>query len=115
MVEATLARANLDELHGRLGGCFARVGPRRQARKYITGLMGDLPRKNCWTISEHVGDATPDRMQRLLNHAVWDTTAAMGIIRRFVAEHLKPAAGELAVAALDETGQEKKGSATAGV
>jgi hypothetical protein len=47
-------------------------------------------------------------MQRLLNDAVWDTTAAMGVIRRFVAEHLKPAAGELAVAALDETGQEKR-------
>src|SRR4051812_2421187 len=96
MVEATLTQENLDELHGRLSGCFARVGPRRQARKYIVGLMSDLPRKNCWTISEHAGDATPDRMQRLLNDAVWDTTAAMGLIRRFVAEHLKPAAEELA-------------------
>ena len=66
MVEATLARENLDELHGRLSHCFARVEPRRQARKYITGLMSDLPRKNCWTMSEHAGDATPDRMQRLL-------------------------------------------------
>jgi hypothetical protein len=78
MVEATLAQENLDELHVRLSGCFARVGPRRQARKYIVGLMSDLPRKNCWTMSEHAGDATPDRMQRLLNDAVWDTTAAMG-------------------------------------
>src|SRR5690349_24031226 len=113
MVEATLAREKLDELHGRLSGCFARVEPRRQARKYITGLMSDLPRKNCWTISELAGDATPDRMQRLLNDAVWDTTAAMRVIGRFVAEHLAPPAGELAVAALDETGQQKKGSATA--
>ena len=115
MVEATLAQENLDELHVRLSGCFARVGPRRQARKYIVGLMSDLPRKNCWTMSEHAGDATPDRMQRLLNDAVWDTTAAMGVIGRFVAEHLAPPAGGLAVAALDETGQEKKGSSTAGV
>src|SRR5690349_20042588 len=115
MVEATLAQENLDQLHGRLSGCFARVGPRRQARKYIVGLMSDLPRKNCWTISELAGDATPDRMQRLLNDAVWDTTAAMGVIGRFVAEHLAPPAGGLAVAALDETGQQKKGVATAGV
>ena len=77
IVEATLAQENLGELHGRLSGCFARVGPRRQARKYITGLMSDLPRKNCWTISEHAGDPTPDRMQRLLNHTVWDTAADM--------------------------------------
>jgi SRSO17 transposase len=39
----------------------------------------------------------------------------MGVIRRFVAEHLAPSAGGLVVAALDETGQEKKGTATAGV
>lgn len=114
MVEATLAQENLDELHGRLSGCFARVEPLQQARKYIVGLMSDLPRKNCWTISEHAGDARPDRMQRLLNDAVWETTTAMGVIRRFVSEHLAPPVGGLAVAALDETGQEKKGSACAG-
>ena len=115
MVEATLTQENLGELHGRLSRCFARVEPLQQARKYVTGLMSDLPRKNCWTLAEHAGDRTPDRMQRLLNDAVWDTTTAMGVIRRFVAEHLAPPAGGLAVAALDETGQEKKGSATAGV
>jgi SRSO17 transposase len=115
MVEATLTQENLGELHGRLSRCFARVEPLQQARKYVTGLMSDLPRKNSWTLAEHAGDATPDRMQRLLNDAVWDTTAAMGVIRRFVAEHLAPPAGGLAVAALDETGQEKKGSSTAGV
>src|SRR5215208_5205605 len=99
MVEATLTQENLDQLHGRLSRCFARVEPLQQARKYVTGLMSDLPRKNSWTIAEHAGDRTP----------------AMRVIGRFVAEHLAPPAGGLAVAALDETGQEKKGSATAGV
>ena len=59
MVEATLAQENLGELHGRLSRCFARVEPLQQARKYVTGLMSDLPRKNCWTIAEHAGDAGP--------------------------------------------------------
>ena len=108
MVEATLAQENLGELHGRLSRCFARVEPLQQARKYVTGLMSALPRKNSWTLAEHAGDRTPDRMQRLLNDAVWDTTAAMGVVRGFVAEHLAPPAGGLAVAALDETGQQKK-------
>ena len=27
---------------GCLAGCFARVEPRRQARKYVTGLISDL-------------------------------------------------------------------------
>lgn len=106
MVEAELAGEYLVELHGRLGSCFSRVEPFRQAAKYITGLMSDLPRKNAWTIAEHAGDPTPDRMQRLLNHAVWDTYAVMAQMRRFVVEHLAPADQTgLAVAALDETGQ----------
>jgi hypothetical protein len=51
MVEATLTQENLGELHGRLSRCFARVEPLQQARKYIVGLMSDLPRKNCWTLA----------------------------------------------------------------
>ena len=60
-----------------LAGCFARVEPRRQARKYVTGLISDLPRKNCWTLAEQAGDATPDKMQRLLERAAWDASAVM--------------------------------------
>lgn len=112
IVEARLAGENLAELHGRLGSCFARVEPFAQARKYITALMSDLPRKNGWTIAEHAGDGCPDRMQRLLNHAVWDHDTAMAAVRTFVVEHL---ADELVVAALDESGQQKQGAATAGV
>ena len=58
---------------GCLAPCFARVEPRRQARKYVTGLMGDLPRKNCWALAERAGDATADKMQRLLERAAWGT------------------------------------------
>ena len=67
--EAALACGMLDELVGALAGCFARVEPRREARKYITGLVSDLPRKNCWALAEHAGDDTLDRMQRLLERA----------------------------------------------
>lgn len=41
--EAALACGNLDELMGCLAPCFARVEPRRQARKYVTGPAGRLP------------------------------------------------------------------------
>jgi hypothetical protein len=60
------------------------VEPRRQARKYVTGLIGDLPRKNCWVLAEQAGDATPDKMQRLLERAVWDAAEAMTALRGFV-------------------------------
>lgn len=112
IVEGRRAWANLAELHGRLGPLFARSEPREQAGKYIEALLGDVPRKNGWQIAEYVGDVTPDRTQRLLNDAVWDHDAAQGVIREFVVGQLGDQ--RLRVAALDESGQEKTGSATAG-
>jgi hypothetical protein len=47
----------LDELLGRVAGRFGRVEPRRRVRGFVLGLLADLPRKNCWTIAEHAGDA----------------------------------------------------------
>ena len=113
MVAGERAAAILTELHARLESCFARPEPYVQARKYMAALMSDLPRKNGWTVAEHAGDATPDRTQRLLNHAVWDNERAAGVVRGFVVEHLAPGA-ELMVGALDESGHQKQGSATAG-
>jgi SRSO17 transposase len=112
MVEGERAVANLTVLHGRLRSCFARVEPFKQAGKYLAGLMSDLPRKNGWTIAEHVGDRTPDRTQQLLNRAVWDHDRAQGVVRGFVVEALGDQS--LRVGALDESGQEKGGEHTAG-
>jgi SRSO17 transposase len=111
--EAALACGKLDELMAGLAGCFARVEPRREARKYVTGLISDLPLKNCWALAEHAGDATPAKMQRLLERAAWDAFAAMAAARGFAVAGL----GDLAEAVLviDESGQEKSGEHTAGV
>ncbi|TNC22278.1 IS701 family transposase [Amycolatopsis alkalitolerans] len=92
--------------------CFARREPFAQAGKYVAELMSDVPRKNGWSLAEHAGDAAPDRMQRLLNHAVWDHDATQRVVRGFVVEQLRDQ--PLVVAALDESGQEKSGEATAG-
>jgi SRSO17 transposase len=105
---------------GALRGCFARTGTWQQAGKYVSALVGELPRRNGWTIAQHAGDRSPDRMQRLLNRASWDSLAAMGEVRRFAAAGLAEAArrgrrGGLVIAAVDETGQEKAGQLTAGV
>jgi SRSO17 transposase len=60
-------------------------------------------------------------MQRLLSRAVWDAFAVMGVVRRFAVAGLDEAARKtgrrrgLAVGALDETGQVKQGTRTAGV
>jgi SRSO17 transposase len=87
----------------------------------MSALVSEMPRRNGWTIAEHAGDRTPDRTQRLLNRAAWDTFAAMSQVRRFAAADLDKAARRnrrrrgMVIGAIDETGQEKAGEATAGV
>jgi SRSO17 transposase len=101
-------KAGLDEVLGRVAGRFGRVEPRRHARAFVLGLLADLPRKNCWTVAEHAGDATPDGLQHLLAGAVWDHDD----VRGYLVEHL---AGPGAVLVVDETGDLKKGTNTVGV
>lgn len=43
-----------------------------------------MERKNGWQLAEAVGDATPDRMQRLLNTACWDPDAVRDDLRSYV-------------------------------
>jgi SRSO17 transposase len=105
-------QAGLDELLGRVAGRFARVEPRRHARALVLGLLSDLPRKNCWTIAEHAGDASPDGVQHLLARAVWDADAVRDDVRALLVEHL---GDPDAVLVVDETGDLKKGSHTVGV
>ena len=97
---------------GRIAGRFARVEPRRRARAFVLGLLSELRRKNCWTIAEQAGDATPDGMQHLLAGARWDADAVRDDVRGYVAEHL---GSPDAVLVVDETGDLKKGTASAGV
>jgi SRSO17 transposase len=105
-------QAGLAELLGRVAGRFGRVEPRRRARAFVCGLLADLPRKNCWTLAEHAGDATPDGMQHLLARAVWDHDGVRDDVRAYVIEHL---GDPQAVLVVDETGDLKKGTRTVGV
>jgi SRSO17 transposase len=120
-IGAGLAGRKHGELLGLLRSCFARAEPWLQAGKYVGALTSGLPKRNGWTVAEHVGDRTPDRTQRLLNRAAWDTFAAMSVVRRFAVAGLEEAArrsgrrGGLVIGALDETGQAKHGEVTAGV
>jgi SRSO17 transposase len=121
-IGARTAGRKRDELLGLLRPCFGRIETFMRVRKYLAAVMSDLPARNGWSIAKFAGDGTPDKTQRLLNHASWDAPAAMGVVRRFGADGLEAAArrhgrrkGRLKIIALDETGQEKKGEFTAGV
>ncbi|WP_112471230.1 IS701 family transposase [Streptomyces triticisoli] len=97
---------------GRIAGRFPRVEPRRRIRSLVLGLLADLPRKNCWTIAEWAGEATPDGMQHLLNRAKWDADAVRDDLRDYVVEYLHD---DQAILVVDETGDVKKGTHTVGV
>jgi SRSO17 transposase len=105
---------------GLLRPCFVRTQTWLVAGRYVSALASDLPSRNGWSVAEHAGDRSPGKAQRLLNRACWDEAGAMSLVRRYAAAGLDDAARRsrrrrMTVAALDETGQEKQGSATAGV
>ena len=120
-IGAALAHRKRVDLLDLLRPCFARTEPWLQAGKYVMAVMSQIPRRNGWTIAAQAGDRAPDKTQRLLSRAVWDTVAAMGVVRRFAVAGLDEAARTagrrrgLAVGAIDETGQVKAGIRTAGV
>ncbi|HEV2121811.1 MAG TPA: IS701 family transposase [Chloroflexota bacterium] len=102
----------LENLHGRIRGRFARSEQRNRSRAYLKGLLSPVERKNSWQLAEQIGEATPDGVQRLLNAADWDAEAVREDLRAYVVEHL---GDEKAVLVLDETGFLKKGTKSVGV
>jgi SRSO17 transposase len=96
----------------RIAPRFSRYEPLRHAGELMLGMVSGLDRKNCWTIAEHRGDATPDGLQHLLARAKWDADAVRDDLRDYVVEAL---GYPEAILVLDETGDVKKGAATVGV
>ena len=102
-----VAAAELDAVHGRIAGRFARAEPRARVREYLAGLVAGLERKNGWTLAERAGEVSPDGMQRLLRHADSDTREVRDDVRDYVMEYLGDPGGVLIA---DETGFIKKGT-----
>ena len=107
-----LVAAELDQVHERIAGRFARAEPRARVREYLSGLVAGLERKNGWTLAERAGEVSPDGMQRLLRRADWNIDGVRDDVRDYVIEHLGDGDGVLIA---DETGFVKKGTRSAGV
>src|SRR4028119_833766 len=50
-------------VRARIGGAVARAEPRAWVLAYLRGLLGQLERKNGWTLAEAAGEVSPDGMQ----------------------------------------------------
>ena len=90
---------------------FARYEPLRHAAALLQGLVSGLEKKNCWTIAEHRGQATPDGLQHLLGRAKWDADVVRDDLRGYVVGHF---GDPDAILVVDETGDVKKGAHTVG-
>ncbi len=70
--------AGLEEVHARIAGVFARSEPRARVLAYLRGLLGQLERKNGWTLAEHAGATSPDSNSAAAAHRSWLRVAQNG-------------------------------------
>jgi SRSO17 transposase len=103
----------LEDLHDRIANRFARSEARERANRYLSGLLGDVRRKNGWQLAEGIGEYGPRGVQHLLNDACWDADAVRDDLREYVVEHLGNQ--DSGVLIIDETGFLKKGEKSVGV
>jgi SRSO17 transposase len=101
-----------DALFARIAPVFSRPEVRSRARSYLAGLLAPVQRRNAWQLAEHLGEFTPDGVQRLLNAARWNADQVRDDLRAYVVEHL---GDPQAILVVDETGFLKKGEKSVGV
>jgi SRSO17 transposase len=90
---------------------FRRSTSRASVERYLTGLLTDVPRKNCDTIAAAVAGTSTERLQHLLTDATWEPQALdQQRVQRLVAQ--SPPQGLLV---LDDTGLPKQGRGSVGV
>jgi SRSO17 transposase len=90
---------------------FRRSQSRNSLERYITGLLTDLDRKNCDTISAALAGTSTERLQHLLTDADWDSLKLdEARVRSLSAK--SPKGGVLVI---DETSFPKQGKASVGV
>ena len=102
----------IERVHECIAERFRRPEPRRRVLDYLRGLLSPVERKNGWQLAEHIGDATPAGVQRLLSQYRWDADLVRDDLKSYVVEHLADADAVLVV---DETGFLKKGDKSVGV
>jgi len=105
------ATPELERFHQRFAGFCCRTEGPAASRRYLTGLMLPIERRNADNVAEQVG--VPIRLrQDFLSDSPWDAEAGIDELQRLVGEHLGSTSGVLI---LEDTGFAKKGTQSAGV
>jgi SRSO17 transposase len=107
--------AELPELQEFLGAFhvrFRRPEGREALERYTTGLLTELPNKNCDTIAQAVPGTSAQRWQEFLTNMQWDEE---DLNRQRVAKMIAEATTDDGVLVVDETGFPKQGKTSVGV
>lgn len=90
---------------------FQRAQSRASLERYLTGLLTDLPRKNCDAIAAAVAGTSTERLQHLLTDADWDAQA----LDQQRVQRLTAASPRGGVLVIDDSGLPKQGKCSVGV
>ena len=84
---------------------FRRSEGEAALERYLTGLLTELPNKNCDTIATAVPGTSEQRLQEFLTKMQWDED---DLNRQRVQKMITEATGDNGVLIFDDTGFEKK-------
>jgi SRSO17 transposase len=102
----------LQEFLGAFQVRFRRPEGRKALERYTTGLLTELPNKNCDTLARAVPGSSEQRLQEFLTNMQWDEEDLnRQRVRKLIAEATR---GE-GVLVFDDTGFPKQGTASVGV
>jgi SRSO17 transposase len=90
---------------------FRRSTSRESLERYLTGLLTDLPRKNCDTIAAAVAETSTERLQYLLTDATWEPQ----VVDQQRVTALAAQSPPQGILVLDDTGLPKQGRGSVGV
>jgi len=82
------------------------------AERYMTGLMSDIPYKNCGMVTEYMEGTSAQSLQDFLTNSPWDHEQ---LNRQRVEHMLENAVSSDGALVFDDTGFEKKGNCSVGV
>jgi SRSO17 transposase len=102
----------LDEFLSTFNIKFRRSEGEAALERYLSGLLTELPNKNCDTIATAVPGTSEQRLQEFLTKMQWDEH---DLNRQRVQKMIAEATVGNGVLLFDETGFEKKGTASVGV
>lgn len=77
----------LNDLIRTISDRLARPQTHHTAHDLLRGLLAPLPRKNRWTLSEHVGHPNPHHFQHLLSHAQVNEAGLIEDLRTYARTH----------------------------